>query len=150
MALSTVVLAVPLFLSRGGGFHFAGRSVVASLAVAPSDRHALACALDRPIGQRRCAYRSDTGAAPAVEPRDLIQPFVTSEGETLLVAGFFEMPPIATRLVRQYSNARFTARCKLRLVEQVKDVRVRLHPAEPWSSPDEPLWMAEPESCRIQ
>jgi hypothetical protein len=141
---------VPLFLSRGATPHV-GAVLEAPITVTPDDKGRLGCELGRAIGTYRCAYRDDEAPwAPAPAPKDLVQPFVTTERAFYLVPGLFDAPAVRTHLERQYSGERFTARCQLRLIERVPDFKFRFHVTDPWNVPTEPAWLGEPVSCVVE
>ncbi|HEX7672364.1 MAG TPA: hypothetical protein VF395_22375 [Polyangiaceae bacterium] len=143
-------LSVPLFLSRGRMPRI-GTVLEAPITVTPADQPNLGCELGRAVGTYRCAYRDDeTPFRPPPAPHDLVQPFLTTERALYLVPGLFDAPAVRTHLERQYSGARFTARCQLRLVERVLDFKFRFHVTDPWVTPKEPSWVGEPLSCVVE
>jgi hypothetical protein len=71
---------------------------------------------------------------------------MTTERALYLVPGLFEQPAVATYVSRHVEGARFTARCKLRLVEMVDDYELRFRRDSPWGK-GQPAWVAEPVSC---
>src|SRR5262245_36615148 len=106
----TAVLAVPLFAARGGTPNL-GKLTELTITATPEDRGLLECSLPRVVGGHRCAYRTArSGWDEQPSPRDLIQPFVATDGDVYLMSGLFEDPAVKPRLGPRWGNARFVAR----------------------------------------
>ena len=150
LVLLTGTLAVPLFLARGSTPH-TGAVMEIVVTTVPMDRDRLQCRLSRPIAGHRCAHRDDTTPwVPPPSEHDLIQPFVSVDHELYLMAGLFDEANVRTTVRRRIAGSRFTARCKSRLLERVRDARIRFHPTDPWGPEGEPVWVAEVLSCKIE
>ena len=146
----TALLAVPLFAARGGTPNL-GKATEITITATPEDKGLLECSLARVIGGHRCAYRtaqSQWDQQPA--PRDLIQPFVATDGDVYLMSGLFEDPAVKPRLGRRWHTVRFVARCQVRMLDNLVDVAIRFHPTDPWLPTPEAIYVAEVQSCQIE
>ena len=81
-----------------------------------------------------------------MDAADIIAPYMTTERTLYLIPGLFEQPEVLSYVSRHVEGARFTARCKLRLVERVDDYELRFRSDSPWGK-GQPAWVAEPVSC---
>jgi hypothetical protein len=145
LVLAAFALSVPLWLVKSS----LGPGVVVEepITLVPEDRGALACMRQRPVGRYACEYRTDDGGrAPSVRPADVIAPYLTTERVLYLIPGLFEEPAVSAFVSRHIAGARFTARCKLRLLERVDDYEIRFRSDTPWGK-GQPAWVAEPVSC---
>lgn len=143
----TFALSVVLWSARGGGPQ-SGDLVEAPITLVPGDRSTLECALERPVGRYRCAYRdAHTLASPPPSPADVIQPYVTTSRALFLVPGLFEVLSVRLFVARISPDRRFVARCKLRLIAPVSGFQTRFRREDAWDAAREPTWVAEPVSC---
>jgi len=141
----TAVIAVPLFAARGGTPRL-GKVIQLSVTATPEDKGLLECSLPRPVGEHRCAYRTARSKWDNPPARsDLIQPFVAIDGDVYLLSGLFEDASVRSHLRRHAT--RFTASCRVRLLDEVTDVAFHFHPTDPWLPPDYPLYVGEVLSC---
>lgn len=146
---ATFVLAVPLFFARGRTPHV-GSVVAAPITVTPADARLLECALARRIGEYACAYADEnTRTTPRPAPRNLIQPYLTTDRVFYLVPGLFENEAVRRHVERSVTGERFTAECDLRLVEELSDFSARFDPRGAFQPQKTPVWLAEPVSCRV-
>jgi hypothetical protein len=146
LVLAAFALSVPLWLFRGGG---AGRGDVVEepITLVPEDSGRLACMRDRPVGPYYCAYRTETDKhAASVAGDKVIAPYLTTERTLYLVADLFDEPSVSRFVSRHVGGGRFTALCKLRLVEMIRDYELRFRNDTPWGK-GEPAWVVEPLSC---
>lgn len=142
-----LLLAVAGFLYRGSP-RAGGTLVWADLTLVPEDAIRLACAAGQDFSGFRCAHGADGARVPGVA-RPLV-PAVTTGRELYFVAGLFQDPDLARHLasVRGRPSERFTARCRLRLIERTREVRVRFQLDAPFA-PAEPGWVADAVSCQL-
>jgi len=149
-------LAWPLW-SWHGKVNQRGLVIDESITLITSDRENLSCALDHSVGRARCGFRSPgrpwLGEIPR---RDLLAPYVAVEHRTFLVPGLFEQPALLARYAAEPPAnksrddfRRFSARCKLRLVERLDEVQARWSPDWDWARQTD-VWVAEPISCEIE
>jgi hypothetical protein len=148
LVLAAFALAVPLWRLKS---HSLGRGDVVEepITLVPEDNGKLACKRDRPVGRYVCAYgtmdhRRDVGG----DAGHVIAPYMTTERALYLIPGLFEQPEVAAFVSRRVEGTRFTARCKLRLVEVVSDYELRFRDDTPWGK-GQPAWVAEPLSCTV-
>jgi hypothetical protein len=138
--------AVPLWRARDPGAS-PGDVVEEPITLVPEDRDKLACMLDHPISGYSCAYRAPGEPTDPPPPaKNVIVPCMTIERTLYLVAGLFEDPAVSRRVSSGYGYRRFTARCKLRLVELVTGYELRFANDAPWGR-EGPAWLVEPVSC---
>lgn len=146
---AALVAAVPIWRTATRGAS-AGDVVEAPITLVPEDRGRLACLLDHPVGRYSCAYRSERDEwKPRPAPENVAVPCLTTDRTLFLVPGLFENSAIADHLRASRSGARFTARCKLRLVELVPDFELRFGADAPWGR-EGPAWLAEPLACVVE
>jgi hypothetical protein len=146
LVLTAFALSVPLWLAKNRAVG-AGDVVEEPITLVPEDQGRLACMRDRPVGRYSCEYgKADRRPEGSARKADIIAPYMTTERALYLVPGLFEQPAIATFVSRHVEGARFTARCKLRLVEMVDDYELRFRNNAPWGR-GQPAWLAEPVSC---
>jgi hypothetical protein len=149
MIALTFAIAVPLFAARGGTPHLGG-VIPLSITATPEDKGLLECSLPRPIGPHRCAYRTaEARWESAPSPHDLVQPFVSTDGIVYLISGLFDDPAVRPHLGPRYATIRFTANCRVRVLDHVSDVGFRFHPTDRWLSPPDPIYAVEALSCSV-
>ena len=135
----------------------AGRVLDAPITLVTADRNDLACAMPKDIQGYGCAWTDSATRNPSQPAADhLVAPYLTTTGQTYLVAGLFEQPSVAKRYERERPEGRkreelrrFVAQCKLRLIAESPEVRLQFAPSSPWSDPTR-AWIAVPEDCSIQ
>ncbi len=146
LVLVGIGLAVAGFFYRGRPPH-AGGMVKAEFTLVPIDASKLSCASDRVYGTHRCAHAADGRRLPSID-RPIV-PVVTVGRELFFAAGLFQDPALVEYLQGpgRRSQKRFTATCRVRLVEQAADLQVRFRD-EPFNRAD-PAWVADVLSCRV-
>jgi hypothetical protein len=145
----TAVIAVPLFAARGGTPR-TGKVIQLTVTPTPEDEGGLECSLPKSIGEHRCAYRTARSRWDDPPARsDLIRPFVAIDGDVYLLSGLFEDGSVRAHM-RRNPRARFTASCKVHLLDTVTDVAFRFHPTDRWLPPDYPLYIGEVRSCHVE
>jgi hypothetical protein len=146
LVLTAFALSIPLWLAKNRSVG-RGDVVEEPITLVPEDRDRLACLRERSVGRYSCEFRTrDQGRAMNSSKADVLAPYLTTERALYLVPGLFEQPAVATYVSRHVEGARFTARCKLRLVEMVNDYEIRFRSDSPWGR-GQPAWVAEPVSC---
>jgi hypothetical protein len=140
-----VGLAIAGFAYRGSPPRV-GSVVRAEFTLVPLDARSLSCASDRVYESYRCAYRID-GTPTAVE-RPIV-PVVTVGREVYFAAGLFQDPALVEYLngPGRRSQKRFTASCRIQLIERASDLRTRFR-NEPFALA-EPAWVANVLACRV-
>lgn len=149
------IIAWPVWNYRGER-HRRGDVVDAPISLVTSDRNQLSCASRKVFGTYRCAIRAPGHAwpkPPAVAEQ--LAPYNTTDGQFFLVPGLFEQSALAARYAQEPPEHvaikrlhRFVARCKLRLVHELRSVQVRWSRTGRWS--DGPQgWVAEPVTCQV-
>jgi hypothetical protein len=143
----TALAAVVAFNFQRGRAVATGDVADAAITVVPADEGRLACATSQAVGPYRCEYDAAGSAAPPVEPKNRVAPYLTLDRTLYLVPGLFEVPSVRAFAARHGPNDRFVARCKVRLVEPVTEFKIRFQPEAPWEAKGGPNWLAEPVSC---
>lgn len=147
MVLVTLIGSAALWAGTRGHALARGDTVDAPITLVPGDRNGVACSLPRAEGSYRCGYLEDGAAVvPPPAARDLIAPYMTTEGATYLIPGLFETAGVTRYLSNHPENVRFTARCRLRLIRFTNFYLLRFRPSDPWGD-GAPAWIAEPLDC---
>jgi hypothetical protein len=133
-----------------------GVVIEAAITLVAADRDDLACSLGRELEGLHCAFAAENRAWPEADRARLLAPYMTLDRELFLVAGLFEQQELAQRAERDLAvtrdrdaQPRFTAFCRLELVELLRDVQTRWSPIGAWSPPSE-AWVVRPNDCRIE
>jgi hypothetical protein len=140
-----------------------GATTEVDLTVVSADAKRLTCASDKEIEGLHCAIYGDK-RKPWPRPTDVIddnlehivQPYRTAANNQLvLVAGLWAEPVIATRIHQEPNEtvpvkhqARFTARCKVKVVGKLDEVWLRWDVAQQWYKENNTA-VARVESCTI-
>ncbi len=140
------------------------------LTVITADYNKLACAHGESVGNYHCAFDGQKKPWPtaAEAPHDdnkkqIIQPYRTTDGSLILLAGLWAQPEVATRLhnepphaVTEKKLARFVVECRVKFLAEWEAPLVRWAPGQAWApqgNGDEgqpkraPI--AEPLDCQI-
>jgi len=148
LVLAAFALSVPLWLVKNRAVG-PGHVVEEPITLVPEDHGRLACMRERSVGRYSCEYRARAlGRDASLHKADILAPYMTTERALYLVPGLFEQPAVAAYVSRHVEGARFTARCKLRLIEMVNDYELRFRGDSPWGK-GQPAWVAEPVSCVV-
>jgi hypothetical protein len=148
------VLAVVAFSYRGS----LGKDTTLDVPITlvTSDRDDLGCAFSSSVGGYRCEAKADGAHWPEPPvPKDRLAPYYSEDRRLFLIPGLFEQPAIAARFReedptgrRRESLRRFSARCKLRLVQRADGFKVRWLRDDSWHDSG-PAWVAEATDCEI-
>lgn len=143
------LFALLLWHERGDFFRSA-EEITAAVTLVPEDASDLACVLPSPAGRYRCAYRTESSTwEPAPEPAEVLQPVMTEARAQYLVPGLFQQASVAAHLSGTAETTRFTARCRLRLVQVLPRYQRRFRQDGPWENAG-PTWIAEPIDCAVE
>lgn len=148
-------IAVPLWKWRGN-HNGAETTIMARITLVTSDREDLACASLRTIKDLGCSFETaEKARLPA--PAHPLAPYMTEDHQMFLLPGLFEQPSLKKRYESEPPTAatretlrRFTAVCKLRLVEKIGGVQVRWVQNQPFSAADNNAWVAKPIACKVE
>jgi hypothetical protein len=142
----------------------AGKTVDVEITLITADYERLGCVLDREIAGKHCEFKTETDTWPRGpdEPldnnkKDIIQPYSTSpDNKLMLVGGLWSIPKVAMRLhsepwqdIPEKKLARFIVSCKVRLIEQLKEVTLRWNKTSKWGKQG-PAWVGVAESCGVR
>lgn len=159
-ALAIFLVGAELWPSDGGARGIrgigAGKTVPVEITLVTADAEDLACAADFTAGDARCAFDREGRPWTVGGPSGLLAPYMTTDGVLLLVPDLFAEPAIARRLEEEPPDGkardslrRFTAACKLRALEEVKDFYVRWTPNSGWGHRSE-AWVGRVSDCEIR
>jgi len=157
LIVAAAALSGWLLFSLRGHLPRANDVVEAPITLITSDREDLGCAADRAFGRYRCEYQAADRRWPAPPTAaEQLAAYYTEDRRMFLIPGLFEQPALAARYAQEPPNHisrdslhRFTARCKLRLLEKTEEFQVRWVRGKDWS-PGSAAWVAEPIECKIQ
>lgn len=130
--------------------------------VITADFNKLACADEREIEGMHCAYKNDKEPFPIPteapydnNKKNILQPYRTTDGQLLFMAGLWAQPEVAMRLhnepprgVAEKKLARFVAECRVAFLEEWQKTKFRWGPRESWSQGETGM-VARPLECRI-
>ncbi len=140
----------------------AGTKGTIHLTVVTADYDNLSCASAEQVEGKHCAFESETKSWPKApeapvddNKKDIIQPYRTTEGQLVMVAGLWAQPEVAWRLheepprgVAENKLARFVVECDVRFVQEWQQPKLRWAPSQKWSQQGNAM-IAIPESCRV-
>lgn len=147
-----------------------GEEATVHLTVITADYNKLACAHPDPVGDYHCANLDEKKPWPreADAPLDdnkkqVIQPYRTTDGSLLMIAGLWAQPVVATRLHREPPHAvpekklaRFVVECRVKILAEWQEPLVRWAPGQSWSRQGNAAEgkartapVAQPLTCRI-
>ena len=79
---------------------------------------------------------------------DVLQPVMTERRMQYLVPGLFQQASVAQYVSSNAENARFTASCRLRLLQILPSYKARFRRSGPWDMGG-PSWIVEPVDCKV-
>lgn len=132
------------------------------ITVTSADYDKLACLDARPAGDDYCQFKSDREQTPPPKgaplddnKRHVLQPYRTTDGQLLLIAGLWADPKVATRLhnepaagVAESKLSRYVLDCQLEFREERSGTKIRWSRTEAWSDQGK-AFVAEPVSCEV-
>src|SRR5450631_212404 len=148
--VAVVALALWLSLAARG-------SIDASISLVTSDHDDLACASEQTFGRYRCEFRAPGVPWPnPPAPSDRLAGYFTVEQKLYVIPGLFAQEVLASRYaaeeprkVPRDQRPRFSAACKLKVTDQMRNFQTRWMKNGDWGHQDEaPVAIAS--NCRIQ
>ncbi len=126
-----------------------GSTIGASINLVTSDREDLACASDRTLGRYRCEFRAPGERWPdPPAPADRLAAYYTTDQRLFVIPGLFQQPAVATRYAAEAprnlprdQRPRFSAHCRLKLVQQLHNFQARWLAHGGWG-PEDQAWVA--------
>lgn len=138
-----------------------GAVIDAPITLVTADKTDLACAWEQELDGYHCAFKKPDEAWPdldttnAEQRKKMLVPYMTVDDVMFLIPGMFEDPAVDERYRDELPKRRprdklerFTAQCKLKLLKEVEDVRVRWNPTAEWQGPSK-VWIGEVGSCQV-
>jgi len=127
-----------------------------------ADYDKLDCANAKKVGEAHCAFEDekkpfpkDEGAAYDDNKRTILQPYRTTDGQLLFMAGLWAQPEIAMRLHREPGRnvpekklARFVTECEVEFLEEWPEAMYRWAPRDNFGK-GETAMVARPIECHI-
>jgi hypothetical protein len=147
-----LVVALALWWSLGGR-----GGIDASISLVTSDHDDLACASEQTFGRYRCEFRAPGVPWPnPPAPADRLAGYFTVEQKLYVIPGLFAQEVLASRYaaeeprkVPRDQRPRFSAACKLKVTDQMRNFQTRWMKNGDWGHQDEaPVAIAS--NCRIQ
>lgn len=127
-----------------------------------ADYDKLDCADKRKVGDMHCAFEEEKKpfpkdpAAPYDDnKRNILQPYRTTDGQLLFLAGLWAQPEISMRLHREPGRnvpekklARFVTECEVEFLEEWSDALYRWAPRDAFGK-GETAMVARPIECHV-
>lgn len=129
-----------------------GKEIDAAITLITADAVDLACAAEGPVAGSRCGYDSDGRPVPADLP--VLAPYMTVDNVLFLVPDLWKEPALARRLAEdppreRERSKRFTARCRMKLVEKASNFSVRWARDADWGFQKD-AWVGTISRCKIE
>lgn len=137
----------------------AGTETEVRVTLVTADSTRLACANDNEIAGTHCEYHADGKPWPDTGENgnpNIIQPYRTSpDNQLIFIAGLWAAPalqlrvhrepPVAVAVKRQH---RFDAKCRVKFVGQMQDVKLRWDSTARWQT-ERPTMVARAVDCKV-
>ncbi len=152
-----VAIAVLMVMKRGGsadGTGEVGSTNSGDLTLVNADRNELECATDKGLESYQCGF-ADENQARSVDEGKKLRPFMTIDRHLYLIPGLFLEPSIAQRYNTEPPDKprgdqkRFTAKCKIKVVGELNNVKLRWSPTGNWEPPKK-FPVATVSDCAIE
>lgn len=132
-----------------------GGTVAADITLITSDRNDVDCSAPAGVGSYRCGFADDNQPAQGDEANKL-KPFYTTDRHLYLISGLFLNQAVQDRFKSEPPEGkprdqlkRFTARCNLKVIGKVANVKVRWLSTANWSNPEE-VEAATVVDCKVE
>ena len=150
-----VAIAVLLVMKRGGSDEAGvGSTTQGDLTLVNADRNELDCATDKGVESYQCGF-ADENQARTVEEAKKLRPYMTVDRHLYLIPGLFLEPAIGQRYNSEPADKpradqkRFTAKCKIKVVGELNNVKLRWSPTGTWEPPKK-FPVATVSDCAIE
>ena len=154
-----VALAVLLVMKRGGntdsptGQPAIGSTTSGDLTLVAADRNELECATDKGVDAYQCGFIDDNKPR-TVDEKQKLRPFMTVDRHLYLIPGLFLEKSISQRYNMEGpkprpDQKRFTAKCKIKVVGELNNVKLRWSPTGTWEPPKK-FPVATVSDCAIE
>ena len=155
-----VAIAVLLVMKRGGsadsptGQVEVGSTTSGDLTLVAADRNELDCATDKAVEGYQCGF-ADENQARNVDESKKLRPYMTIDRHLFLIPGLFLEKSVAQRYNMEGPNKprpeqkRFTAKCKIKVVGELDNVKLRWSPTGTWEPPKK-FPVATVSDCAIE
>jgi hypothetical protein len=154
-----VAIAVLLVMKRGGTESATAQAEIGSttsgdLTLVPADRNELECAAEKAVEGYQCGF-ADENQARTVDESKKLRPFMTIDRHLYLIPGLFLEKSVAQRYNMEPPNKprpeqkRFTAKCKIKVVGELDNAKLRWSPTGSWEPPKK-FPVATVSDCAIE
>ncbi|MBN1607257.1 MAG: hypothetical protein JW940_11535 [Polyangiaceae bacterium] len=133
-----------------------GEVLDADITLVTADRKDLDCVSSEDVDGYACGY-SDEKTARKLDESKKLRPYMTLDRQMYLIPGLFLEPAIAARYQTEPPDnkpreqlRRFTAKCKVTIVDDIDNVRVRWTPSGPWQPSANDVVVATLSQCRVE
>lgn len=126
----------------------------ANITLVTADRNDLDCLAAEGVDAYKCGFATEK-TPRAVEERLKLRPFLTLDRQLYLVPGLFLEPAIEARYKAEPPDKprtqlkRFTAKCKVKIVGELDNVRLRWSPGGQWEPRADDVRVATVSGCGI-
>lgn len=154
-----VAIAVLLVMQRGGstsspsGQPEVGSTTNGDLTLVAADRNELECAAEKAVDGYQCGF-ADENQARTVDESKKLRPFMTIDRHLYLIPGLFLEKSVAQRYNTEgpkprAEQKRFTAKCKIKVVGELDNAKLRWSPTGSWEPPKK-FPVATVSDCAIE
>jgi len=154
-----VAIAVLLVMKRGGSSEGGdqvevGSTTTGDLTLVAADRNELECAAEKSVESYQCGF-ADENQARNVDEKTKLRPFMTIDRKLYLIPGLFLEKSVAQRYTMEGPNTprpeqkRFTAKCKIKVIGELDNVKLRWSPTGTWEPPKK-FPVATVSDCAIE
>jgi hypothetical protein len=160
LAIGIGVVVVGLFVWKRGSntdngppLPAVGSAVTGDLTLVTADRNELECAAAKGVQNYQCGFADEKQTRP-VQENNKLRPFMTVDRHLYLIPGLFLDPAISQRYNAEPANRprnelkRFTAKCMIKVVDQLDGVKLRWAPGGTWE-PAKKFAVATVSDCKI-
>jgi hypothetical protein len=154
-AVAVALLASVALTHRHEKSERAGEVLDADITLVTADRKDLDCVASEEVDGYACGY-SDEKTARKLDESNKLRPYMTLDRQMYLIPGLFLEPAIAARYKSEAPDKprdqlrRFTAKCKVTIVDEIDGVRVRWAQNGPWQPSANDVPVATISQCRVE
>lgn len=153
-----VLIAILLVVRRGSNDTAAdgaevGSTVTGDLTLVAADRDELDCAAEKGVGNYLCGF-ADENKPRQIDEAKKLRPYMTIDRHLYLIPGLFTEKAVQQRHSAEQQKARadqkrFTAKCKIKVMGEVDNVKLRWNPTGSWEPPKK-FPVATVSDCTIE
>jgi hypothetical protein len=154
-AVAVALLASVALTHRREKSERAGEVLDADITLVTADRNDLDCVSSEEVDGYACGY-SDEKTARKIDESKKLRPYMTLDRQMYLIPGLFLESAIAERYKTEPPAKprdqlrRFTAKCKVTILDEIDGVRVRWTQNGPWQPSANDVPVATVSQCRVE